>query len=127
MSKMWKTEADLRAEKAKGAGGAAAGKIDAARKNELDALLKRLASITAVFQMRADGVPVPQFRQIRELMDIYIAGGIRAINEGQDFLDHGIKLSEQETVDVHRLVRGVFNIDIGGTEQMDAAKDPAKS
>src|SRR5262249_24726792 len=122
MSKMWKTEADVRAEKAKAAGGAAAGKIDAARKNELDALLKRLASITAVFQMRADGVPVPQFRQIRELMDIYIAGGIRAINEGQDFLDQGIKLSEQETVDVHRLVRGVFNIDVGGTEQMDAAK-----
>jgi len=126
MSKMWKTEADLRAEKAKAAGGAAAGKIDAARKNELDALLKRLASITAVFQMRADGVPVPQFRQIRELMDIYIAGGIRAISEGQDFLDHGIKLSEQEIVDVHRLVRNVFNIDIGGTDQMDAAKEPAK-
>ncbi len=127
MSKLWKTEAELRAEKAKAAGAGAPAKMDAARKNELDALLKRLGSITAVFQMRADGVPVPQFRQIRELMDIYIAGGIRAINEGQDFLDHGIKLSEQEAVDVHRLVRGIFNIDIGGTEQMDAAKDESKS
>ena len=117
MSKLWKTEAELRAEKAKAAGGAAPAKLDAARKNELDALLKRLGSITAVFQMRADGVPVPQFRRIRELMDIYIAGGIRAINEGQDFLDHGVKLSDQETVDVHKLMRDIFNIDVGGAEE----------
>jgi len=122
MSNLWKTEADLRAEKAKAAGTPAA-KLDAARKNELDGLLKRLGSITAVFQMRADGVPVPQFRRIRELMDIYIAGGIRAINEGQDFLDHGIKLSESEIVDVHKLMRDIFNIDVGGVEP---AKDDAK-
>jgi hypothetical protein len=121
MSNLWKTEADLRAEKAKAAGTPAA-KLDAARKNELDGLLKRLGSITAVFQMRADGVPVPQFRRIRELMDIYIAGGIRAINEGQDFLDHGIKLSESEIVDVHKLMRDIFNIDVGGVEPAKDAK-----
>lgn len=118
MSNLWKTEAELRAEKARAGGGAPAAKLDAARRNELDGLLKRLGSITAVFQMRADGVPVPAFRRIRELMDIYIAGGIRAVSEGQDFLDHGIKLSEAEIVDVHRLMRDIFNMDVGGIEQM---------
>ena len=115
MSNLWKTEADLRAEKAKAAGATAGSKIDAARKAELDGLLKRLASIAAVFQMRAEGVPAPAFRRIRELMDIYIAGGIRATNEGKDFLDQGIQLSDQEIVDVHRLMRDVFNFDVAGT------------
>lgn len=113
---LWKTEADLRAEKARAAGATAPAKLDPARKNELDALLKRLASIAAVFQMRADGVPVPAFRRIRELMDIYIAGGIRAINEGKDFLDQGIQLSDKEIVDVHRLMRDVFNFDVAGID-----------
>jgi len=108
---LWKTEADLRAEKAKAGAATASAKLDAARKNELDGLLKRLASIAAVFQMRADAVPVPAFRRIRELMDIYIAGGIRALGEGRDFLDQGIRLSDQETVDVHKLMRDIFNID----------------
>lgn len=111
MSNLWKTEAELRAEKAK-AHAAAPAKLDAARKNELDALLKRLAAIAAVFQMRADAVPAPAFRRIRELMDIYIAGGIRAIGNGRDFLDHGIQLSDSETIDVHRLMRDIFSIDV---------------
>jgi len=123
MSKMWKTEAELRAEKGKAGAAAAPGKLDAARKNELDALLQRLSSIAAVFQMRADAVPVPAFRRIRELMDIYIAGGIRAVGEGRDFLDHGVRLSDQETVDVHKLMRDIFAIDVGGT---DAGKPEQK-
>lgn len=114
MSKMWKTEAELRAEKAKAHAGAPT-KLDASRKAELDALLQRLASIAAVFQMRADSVTAPAFRRIRELMDIYIAGGIRATGNGQDFLDHGIQLSDSEIADVHRLMRDIFNIDVGGS------------
>lgn len=109
MSNLWKTEADLRAEKAKSA---EPPKMDAARKQELDAVLKRLGSVTAVFQMRAEALPVANFGKIRELMDIYIAGGIRAINEGQDFVHDGIKLSDDETRDVHRLMRDIFNIDV---------------
>lgn len=120
---LWKTEAELRAEKAKSAAAAAPVKLDTARKNELDGVLKRLAGITAVFQMRADAVPVPAFRRIRELMDIYIAGGIRATSEGKDFLDQGIHLSDQETVDVHKLMRDIFNIDVAGT---DAGKPEQK-
>ena len=112
---LWKTEAELRAEKAKAGAAAAPGKLDAARKNELEGLLKRLSGIAAVFQMRADAVPAPQFRRIRELMDIYIAGGIRAIHDGKDFLDHGAHLSDQEIADVHKLMRDIFNIDVAGT------------
>ena len=123
MSNLWKTEADLRAEKAKAGAGAASAKLDAARKNELEALLKRLAAIAAVFQMRAEAVPAPAFRRIRELMDIYIAGGIRAIHDGQDFLDHGVHLSDQEIVDVHKLMRDIFNFDVAGT---DAGKPEPK-
>lgn len=115
MSNLWKTEAEIRAEKAKAAGASApAARLDVARKNELEALLKRLAAIAAVFQMRAEAVPVPPFRHIRELMDIYISGGIRAIHDGKDFLDHGVHLSEQEMADVHKLMRVIFNIDIAG-------------
>lgn len=113
MSNLWKTEADLRAEKAKAAP-AASPRVDRARKAELEALLKRLAAIAAVFQMRAESVPAPAFRRIRELMDIYIAGGIRAANEGKDFVEAGIQLSDQEIVDVHRLMRDIFNFDVGG-------------
>ncbi len=105
----WKTEADIRAEKTKNA---APPKMDAARKQELDGVLQRLGSVTAVFQMRAEALPVQTFGRIRELMDIYIAGGIRANNEGQDFVHEGIKLSEEETRDIHRLMRDIFNIDM---------------
>jgi hypothetical protein len=115
MSNLWKTEADLRAEKAKAAGAAAA-KFDTARKAELDALLKRLAAIAAVFQMRADAVPVPPFRRIRELMDIYIAAGLRGIHEGKDFIDQGVHLSDQEMADVHKLMRDIFAIDVAGPD-----------
>ena len=115
MSNLWKTEADLRAEKAKAAGAAPA-KFDTARQAELDALLKRLAAIAAVFQMRADAVPVPPFRRIRELMDIYVAAGLRGIHEGRDFVDQGVHLSDQEIADVHKLMRAIFNIDAAGPD-----------
>lgn len=114
MSKMWKTEAEIRAEKAKNAEPL---KMDAVRKQELDAILKRLASVTAVFQMRAEALPASNFARIRELMDIYIAGGLRAINEGQDFANEGIKLSDEETRDLHKLMRDIFSIDVGGAEK----------
>ncbi|MBV8536052.1 MAG: hypothetical protein JO128_10695 [Alphaproteobacteria bacterium] len=113
---LWKTEAELRAEKAKSAAAAGPAKLDAARRSELDGLLKRSAAIAAVFQMRADALPVPAFRRIRELMDIYIAGGIRAVSEGKDFIDRGVRLSDQEIVDVHKLMRDIFSIDVAGTE-----------
>src|SRR5262249_38095436 len=116
MANVFKTEAEVRAEKAAASkkDAAASGKIDAVRKQELDAMLKRCASVTAVFQMRAEAIPVPSFRRLRELMDIYLAGGVRAIAEGQDFLDQGIKLSDEETRDLHKIMRDVFNVDVGG-------------
>jgi hypothetical protein len=118
MSKLWKTEAEVRAEKAAaGKKDGAPAKIDNARKTELDGHLKRLGAVTAVFQMRADSVPVPAFRRISELMDIYIAGGIRAIGEGQDFIDAGIKLSDEETRELHKLMRDIFNVDAGGADE----------
>jgi hypothetical protein len=116
MANTFKTEAELRAEKAAATKKDGGAKIDHSRKLELDGHLKRLASVTAVFQMRAESIPVPHFRMIREMMDIYIAGGLRAINEGQDFIDQGIKLSDEETRDLHKLMRTVFNVDVGGTE-----------
>jgi len=120
MANAFKTEADVRAAKKVSV---APQKMDSARKLELDGLLRRLGSITAVFQMRADAVPVPHFRNIRELMDIYISGGIRAMAEGQDFIDQGIKLSESETSDVQRLVRDIFNVEpAGGAETKTAPK-----
>ena len=50
-------------------------------------------------------------------MDIYIAGGLRAINEGQDFVNEGIKLSDEETRDLHKLMRDIFSIDVGWAEK----------
>jgi hypothetical protein len=122
MANTFKTEAEVRAEKAAAAKKDGGTKLDHSRKTELDGHLKRLASVTAVFQMRAETVPVPQFRLIRELMDIYIAGGLRAINEGQDFIDAGVKLSEEETRDLHKLMRNIFSIDVGGTADETPAK-----
>jgi hypothetical protein len=106
----WKTEADIRAEKAKNA---APLKMDAVRKQELEAILQRLGSVTAVFQMRAEALPVQTFGRIRELMDIYIAGGHKAISEGQDFVQDGIKLTDEASRDIHKIMREVFNIDAG--------------
>lgn len=105
----WKTEAEIRAEKAKNA---APPKMDNVRKQELDAILKRLGSVTAVFQMRAEALPASGFARIRELMDLYIAGGLRAINEGQDFVHEGIKLTDEQARDLHKLMRDIFNIDV---------------
>jgi hypothetical protein len=109
----WKTEAEIRAEKAKNT---PPPKMDAVRKQELEAVLQRLGSVTAVFQMRAESLPVKTFGRIRELMDIYIAGGHRAIAEGQDFVHEGIKLADEETRDLHKLMREIFNVDGGSTD-----------
>ena len=109
----WKTEADIRAEKARNA---PPPKMDAVRKQELEAILQRLGSVTAVFQMRADALPVKSFRRLSELMDIYIAGGHRAISEGQDFVHEGVKLADEETRELHKLMREIFNVD-GGAEK----------
>jgi hypothetical protein len=122
MANTFKTEAEVRAEKAAAAKKDGGAKLDHSRKTELDGHLKRLASVTAVFQMRADSIPVPHFRMIRELMDIYIAGGLRALNEGQDFIDQGVKLSEQETRDLHKLMRDIFNVDVGSTDDAKTEK-----
>lgn len=118
MSKAFKTEADIRAEKKAAEGGA---KIDSSRRAELDGMLGRLGSIAAVFQMRADSVPVPAFRRMRELMDIYIAAGIRGVKEGHDFLAQGVKLSEAETNDLQRIMSDVFGVGDGGDKGKDAA------
>jgi hypothetical protein len=125
MANTFKTEAELRAEKRAATAASGKTKLDATRKQELDGFLTRLGSVTAVFQMRADALPVPAFRRMRELMDIYIAGGIRAGNEGQDFIADGIKLSEQESADLHRLMRDIFSIDTGAAAEPEPVKKTA--
>ena len=107
----WKTEADIRAEKARNAPPL---KMDAVRKQEIDAILQRLGSVAAVFQMRADALPVKNFRRLSELMDIYIAGGHRAVGEGHDFVHEGVRLPDEKTRDLHKLTREIFNVDGGG-------------
>ena len=70
--------------------------LDEKRRLELQHVLNRCSVIAGIFDTRMDSVNCKQFHAIREIMDIYLAAGIRAISKNVDFLDENVKLMDDE-------------------------------
>lgn len=83
-------------------------KMDERRKSELQNTLNRISVIAGIFDTRMGSVNCKPFHAIRELMDIYIAAGIRAMAEGRDYLDHGIVLKPEERASLDTLILKIF-------------------
>lgn len=83
-------------------------KMDERRKSELQNTLNRISVIAGIFDTRMGSVNCKPFHAIRELMDIYIAAGIRAMAEGRDYLDHGIVLKQEERASLDTLILKIY-------------------
>ncbi len=96
-------------------------KIDERRKTELQNTLNRISVIAGIFDTRMGSVNCKPFHTIRELMDIYIAAGIRALAEGRDYLDHGVVLKDEERASLETLILKIYG-DGGKKDAADGAK-----
>lgn len=83
-------------------------KMDERRKLELQNTLNRISVIAGIFDTRMGSVNCKPFHAIRELMDIYIAGAIRALSTGRDYLDNGIELKDDERAGVETLILKIY-------------------
>ncbi|MBC8792025.1 MAG: hypothetical protein C6Y20_10495 [Tagaea sp. CACIAM 22H2] len=109
------------AQPAKPAAAAPVAKIDERRKLELQNTLNRISVIAGIFDTRMGSVNCKPFHAIRELMDIYIAGAIRALSTGRDYLDNGIELKDDERASVETLILKIY----GDVAKKDAPAEKA--
>jgi hypothetical protein len=109
------------AQPAKPAAPAPAAKMDERRKMELQNTLNRISIIAGIFDTRMGSVNCKPFHAIRELMDIYIAGAIRAMSSGRDYLDNGIELKDEERAGVETLILKIY----GDVAKKDAPAEKA--
>jgi|688.fasta_scaffold2739066_1 hypothetical protein len=78
------------------------------RRLKLQYVLNRCSVIAGIFDTRMDSVNCKQFHAIREIMDIYVAAGIRAINSNVDFLDENMTLKEEEKASLNAIILRIF-------------------
>jgi hypothetical protein len=83
-------------------------KIDERRKSELQNTLNRISVIAGIFDTRMGSVNCKAFHAIRELMDIYIAAGIRALAENRDYIDQGVVLKDDERAGLETLILKIY-------------------
>jgi hypothetical protein len=97
--------------------------LDEKRRLELQHILNRCSIITGIFDTRMDSVNCAQFHAIREIMDIYLAAGIRAINSNVDFLDENVKLKDDEKTSLDAVILKIFG-DQAVMPNIEDAKGP---
>jgi len=95
--------------------------MDERRKSELQNTLNRISVIAGIFDTRMGSVNCKPFHMIREMMDIYIAAGIRAMSEGRDYLDHGVVLKDEERANLETLILKIYG-DAGKKDPAEGAK-----
>jgi hypothetical protein len=82
--------------------------LEEKRRLELQHILNRCSVIAGIFDTRMDSVNCKQFHAIREIMDIYLAAGIRAINSNIDFMDENVKLKDDEKTSLAAIMLRIF-------------------
>ena len=82
--------------------------LDEKRRLELQTILNRCSVVAGVFDTRMDSINCKQFHAIREIMDIYLAAGIRAINANVDFLDANVSLKDEEKAGLEAIILKIF-------------------
>ncbi len=78
------------------------------RRLQLQHILNRCSVIAGIFDTRMDSVNCKQFHAIRDIMDIYVAAGIRAIKNNVDFLDENMTLKDEEKTALDAIILRVF-------------------
>jgi hypothetical protein len=78
------------------------------RRLELQHILNRCSVIAGIFDTRMDSVNCKQFHAIRDIMDIYVAAGIRAIKNNVDFLDENMALKDEEKAALDTIILRIF-------------------
>jgi hypothetical protein len=78
------------------------------RRLELQHILNRCSVIAGIFDTRMDSVNCKQFHAIRDIMDIYVAAGIRAIKNNVDFLDENMTLKDEEKAALDTIILRIF-------------------
>jgi len=82
--------------------------LDEKRRLELQHVLNRCSVVAGVFDTRMDAVNCKQFHAIREIMDIYLAAGIRAINANVDFMADNVSLKDEEKSSLEAIMLKIF-------------------
>jgi hypothetical protein len=82
--------------------------LEEKRRLELQHILNRCSVIAGIFDTRMDSVNCKQFHAIREIMDIYLAAGIRAINSNIDFMDNNVSLKDEEKASLTAIMLRIF-------------------
>ena len=82
--------------------------LDEKRRLELQHILNRCSVIAGIFDTRMDSVNCKQFHAIRDIMDIYVAAGIRAIKNNVDFLDENMTLKDEEKAALDTIILRIF-------------------
>ena len=74
----------------------AAKTIDVRRQQELDHLIRKMGGIASVFEVRSDTAGDPHFTAFREMMDVYLSPCRNNLQDGRDFMDSGVELTDDE-------------------------------
>lgn len=75
---------------------------------DLDYSVKRMGSVSTVFNMRSEAALDAKFSMFAELMDLYIKGCEQALKDNVDFKNSGIVLDTEDTARVQDLVGKIF-------------------
>lgn len=82
--------------------------VDRERQAALEYTLRRMNSVAAVFDVRVQTVDCKQFQKFRDLMELYIRSAQRAMDEGYDYVDAGILLTEEDEQELQKLQAEIF-------------------
>jgi len=76
---------------------------------DLDYSVKRMISVSTVFNMRSEAALDAKFTMFSELMDLYIKGCEQAVKQNVDFKNSGIVLDSEDSARVQELVGKIFH------------------
>ena len=82
--------------------------FSADRLKELDSMVRRMGALASIFGVRSDSIGNPHFEAFRDLMDLYTDMCERQMKEGNDFLDDGVKPTEDDVARLNLVFERIF-------------------
>jgi hypothetical protein len=82
--------------------------FDANRLKELDNMVRRMGALASIFGVRSESIGNHHFEAFRDLMDLYTDMCERQMKEGNDFLDDGVKPTEDDVAQLNQTFERIF-------------------
>jgi hypothetical protein len=82
--------------------------FDANRLKELDNMVRRMGALASIFGVRSESIGNHHFEAFRNLMDLYADMCERQLKEGNDFLDDGVKPTEDDVAQLNHVFERIF-------------------